>query len=109
MRGILSPLFLELLFRPSRCAGIDGCRNQSPAAFLNGLPKEVFDLAVHAAQLILSPCLEFRPQSLIDAQKKGLSFPHDGVLQVYSVPALMTGCTSDSAQSTTIRLLTIAA
>jgi hypothetical protein len=37
-------------------------------ALLDGLPEEVFDLAVDAAQIVLRPGFEFRPERRIDSQ-----------------------------------------
>jgi hypothetical protein len=40
----------------------------APFAFLDGLAEEVFNLAVDAAQFVLSPGFEFNPELWIDAQ-----------------------------------------
>src|SRR5439155_19205093 len=77
--------------------------------FLNGLPKQILNLAIDAAQLTCGPGFQFSPKRRINAQEKRLSFHRQTTSQLYNVPVFTTGCTSDSPQSTTSRLLTIAA
>jgi hypothetical protein len=47
-------------------------------ALLDGLPQEIFDLTIDAAEFILRPGFELGPMRRIDAQKKGFPFhPRD--------------------------------
>src|SRR6185503_1413503 len=68
--------------------------------------EKVFDLRVHAAQLVRGPALHRLVRLRVDPQQDGLLLGHD---YVYSVPVFTTGCVFCSLHRTTRRLLTIAA
>ena len=93
---------------PPPCLRIASVGVRFPSAFIDGLAKQVLNLPIHAAQFILRPDFEVGPQLGIDAEKKRFAFRHY-TRQLYRVPVLSTGWTSDSPQRTTIKLLTIAA
>src|SRR5438445_6345570 len=64
-----------------------GFRWLASLAFLDGLAEEIFNLTVDAAQFVLRPGFELRPERRIDAQKKGFSFhhPYRSVVQLAGV------------------------
>jgi hypothetical protein len=42
----------------------------------DGLPQEIFDLAIDAPQVVLRPPLQLGPEITVNAKEKGLPFSH---------------------------------
>ena len=93
-------------------------RRGCAAAQAHGVAQEPLDLGVDRAQVVGRPALELAPQVGVDAQQELLAghrpslrpaSPPRPPASLVERPVLITGVTCDSPQSTTIRLLTMAA